>query len=375
MSKDADELVCPRCGETIDITRALQGRTEKLLAHERAGLLEAAERKARESLAAEFEDVRTALAEKTRKLDAAREAELALRRRERALEDEKKELELAVEKRLSAEKAALQDALTKQLLEAHRLKDADKDKMVGDLRAQLESAHRKAEQGSQQMQGEVLELDLEAALRETFPFDEVIPVAKGERGADVLQRVMTRSGAPCGTILWESKRTKNWSDGWIEKLKGDQRSARADVAALVSEVLPKDVGSFAVRDDVWVCNRATFLPVAAALRNQLTQISFARNAAAHKDQRIEGLYRYLTSSEFRQRIEGIVEAFGSLRNELEREKRATLSRWAKQEKQIDGAVAAVSGMHGDMKGILGSSMQGIPALEDGAGADGTEPAA
>lgn len=362
---DSDELVCPHCGERIQLSQALQGQMEKALVHERAKLVAAAEKRLRESMNAEVEDIRTELAEKSRKLEEARTAELALRKRERALVDEKKELELAVEKRLSEEKVAIQESLTKQLLEAHRLKDAEKDKMVEDLRAQLESAHRKAEQGSQQMQGEVLELDLEATLRETFPFDEVVPVAKGVRGGDVFHRVMTRSGTHCGTILWESKRTKNWSDSWVEKLKGDQRSAKADVAAIVSEVLPKDVGSFAVRDDVWVCNRATFVPVAVALRNQLTQISFARNAAAHKDQRIEGLYRYLTSSEFKQRLEGIVEAFMSMRSELEKEKRATLSRWAKQEKQIDAAMTAASGTYGDMKGILGPSMQGIPALEDG----------
>ena len=350
--------------------KSLDGKVQDLLKAERAKLMEEATKKAREDLGVEMRDVRSELEEKSRKLREAQDTELDLRKRERGLEDAKKEMELEVERRLAKEKKQVQEAVTKQILESQRLKEAEKDKVIQDLTTQLEIAHHKAQQGSQQLQGEVLELDLESFLKESFPFDEIVPVAKGVRGADVLQRVLTRSGLLCGSILWESKRTKNWSEGWIDKLKDDQRNEKAEIAALVTEVLPRDIQSFGQRESVWVTNRACVFPLALVLRSMVEQVALARNAAEHKDGMMEMLYKYLAGPEFRQRVEAVVDAHRDMREDLEKEKRSTMTRWARHDKYLERAMQGVAGMTGDLRGLLGSSMPTIPALEAG----GTEDA-
>jgi hypothetical protein len=368
-----DRIECPRCGALIPLTETLHHQlTEQVrrdlrgeLAEERAKAVQEATAKAREAVDGELRDARSALEEKGARLEEARAAELELRRRERALEDGKRELELSLERRLAEERKAIREGVTKQVLEEQKLREADRDKLISDLKAQLEAAHRKAEQGSQQLQGEVQELDLEAVLREAFPHDVVDRVARGVRGGDLLQRVFTRTGTPCGTVLWESKRTKYWSDEWVEKLKADQREAKADVAVLVTEALPKDVSRFGLRDAIWVSGRAYFLPVAALLRESMAQVAFARNAAELKDQKMETLFRYLSGPGFRQRMEAVVETFVQVRQDLEKEKRTTATRWARQEKQLEKAVLALAGMHGDLEGLLGSSLPAVPALEEG----------
>lgn len=361
--KKLEQLESELTQEKENIDAQIQDR----LKAERAKLQKDAEKKAKETLSGEFEDVRNELEEKTKQLAAAQKVELDLRKRERAIQEEKKALELQVERKLAEERASIEEAVATRLSEERRLKDAETEKMIGDLKTQLEIATRKAEQGSQQLQGEVRELDVEAILREAFPLDDIEPVAKGVRGGDVLHRVRTRAGAACGTILWESKRTKNWSDGWIEKLKGDQREAKADLAAIVTDVLPRDIVSFGRRDGVWVTSPACLPAVAVALRSMLEQVAFVQRAAEHKDERVEALHRYLTGTEFRQRVEAIVESVAHLRDDLEKEKRATAARWAKQEKYIERTVAAIGGMYGDFRGLVGSSVQSIPALELDAG--------
>jgi hypothetical protein len=370
MSKTGDKIECPKCGAEIPLTETLQRQlTEGIRKEVEASLLQDAEKKARESVGVELKDVRTELAEKTRKLDEAQRAELELRKRERKLEDDKKELELSVERRIGEERKVLQEKAAAQAVEDQRLKSAEKDKRIQDLTSQLESALRKAEQGSQQLQGEVQEIELESVLKEAFPLDGISAVPKGIHGGDVVQKVFTRTGALCGSILWESKRTKAWSDGWLDKLKEDQRAGKCDLAAIVTETLPRDIQSFGQKEQVWVTGRSLVVPVAAALRLQLIQVAFARTAAEHKDRKIEVLYAYLTGPEFRQRVEAVVENFIHMRSALEQEKRATRLRWAKQEKHLDLAMQAVVGMHGDLQGLAGSAIQSIPALEVHEGTD------
>ena len=243
-----------------------------------------------------------------------------------------------------------------------RLKLTEKDQTIESMRRQLEDAQRKAEQGSQQLQGEALELTLESLLASRFPYDLIEPVPKGEHGGDVLQRVRSPHGLLCGTILWESKNTKAWSDTWLAKLRDDQRTAKAEVAVLVSHVLPKDMETFSQIDGVWITHPRAAYPVAFVLRQTLIEVAASRQIAVGQQTKTELLYQYLTGTEFRQRVEAIIDAFTAMRDDLDRERKALLKQWAKREKQIEQVIHATSGMWGDLQGIVGKSLTEIEGL-------------
>jgi hypothetical protein len=209
----------------------------------------------------------------------------------------------------------------------------------------------------------VLELDLESLLRTQFPTDGITPVPKGVHGGDVVHMIRDNAGGECGIILWESKRTKNWSDGWLPKLRGDQRAAKAHVAILVSDELPKGVTTFAFIDEVWVTNRACSIGLALALRCGVLDAAKVRRAIDGQQDKMAVLYNYLSSAGFRNRVTGIVEAFVTMKTDLEAEKRAITKHWAKREKQIEQALGHTSSMYGDLQGIIGGSLQTIESLE------------
>ena len=231
------------------------------------------------------------------------------------------------------------------------------------MQRQIEELKRKAEQGSQQLQGEVQELELENVLRGKFPRDNVEPVPKGDHGGDVLHRVLGPTEQICGTILWESKRTKNWSDGWLSKLREDQRAAKAEFAVIVSQVLPKDVESFDLVDGVWVTCPKTFVPVAVALRHSLLELSPVRQAGEGQQTKMEMIYQYLTGSRFRQRVQGIVEKFSDMQDDLDKERKTMTKLWAKRQEQIRCVIESTAGMYGDLQGIAGKTLQEIEGLE------------
>jgi len=270
--------------------------------------------------------------------------------------------ELRLQKSLDEERRKITEEAGRRAAEDHRLKDREKDKQLADMRAQIEDLRRKAEQGSQQTQGEVLELELEQMLRSHFPADSIEPVAKGVRGADLVQRVASPSGKPCGTILWESKRTKAWSDGWIEKLKDDLRDAKADLGIIVSTALPKDAKRIDLVEGIWVCDFQSCLGLATALRVHLIQLAQARAALTGKGEKMELLYQYLSGPQFRQRIEAIVESFQAMKEDLDAEKRAMDKIWSKREKQIQRVLHGTAGMYGDLQG-LGAALPQNKLLE------------
>jgi hypothetical protein len=309
------------------------------------------------------QDLKAQLDEKAGKLQASRQAELELRKRTRELEDKEKTSELERNRKLDDERKIIQDAIEKDLQERHRLKDAEKDKQLADMRKKIEELQRKAEEGSQQTQGEVLELELEDVLKTDFPLDDIEPVAKGIKGADVIQIVKSQSGRICGKILWETKRTKNWSDSWIQKLKDDQREAKADICVIVSDALPEGMDHFRQISGVWVSDIPSAICLAFALRTLLLQVARANTAQEGKNEKMEIMYRYLTGPEFRNRVEAIVESYVSMKADLDAEKRATQKIWAKREKQIESVITHVSGMHGDLQGIAGVSLPTIKTLE------------
>jgi len=344
--------------------KTIEEEIVKKVEAEKEKLIQEAKKKAEETVSLEIKDMRERLHEKEVKLEELQKTELDLRKRERGLEEKMKNIELEVERKLAGERRKIEEESLKRITEDHRLKDLEKEKQINDMRRQIGDLKRKAEQGSQQLQGEVQELDIETFLKEHFIFDDIQPVPKGVRGADVLQKVYTKRETPCGSILWETKRTRNWVEGWITKLKEDQREAKADIAAIVSDVLPKDISNFGFRNGVWITDRSSLLGLAFALRTTLTQVAFAKLAAEGKDEKIELLFSYLTGSEFKQRVEAMIETFITMKQELDKEKRTTVVRWGKQEKQIERVIAVISGMHGDLKG-LGVPTQSIPALESG----------
>ncbi|MCA1563664.1 MAG: DUF2130 domain-containing protein [Acidobacteria bacterium] len=317
-----------------------------------------AEKKTSQELAA----LKEQLTDQAKELDEARRTELSMRKRERELERKQQDLELTIARTLDEECTRIVAETQQQMTEAHRLKDAEKERQLSDMRRQIEDLKRKAEQGSQQLQGEAGECELETTLRMNFAWDEITPVAQGIRGADLHQVVFDTRGAKCGAILWECKNAKNWSDGWIAKLKEDQRALRAEIAVLVTASLPKVRGRFALIDGVLVTDFACAAPLAAVLRANLLQIAQARSAVMNKEEKLELLYRYLSGVEFRQRVEAIVDSFGRMREDLDQERRAAERQWAKRSKQIDAVTFNICGMYGDLQGLV-PSLPSIARLE------------
>jgi hypothetical protein len=361
--REREEAVS-KAKETID------DQVAEKLRQERAKIAAEEARKAKLTLQTDLDQKTTELADlqevikqRDTKLAEAQKAQADLLRQKRELEDEKRELDLTVEKRVQEGLAATREQAKKDAEEASKLKVMEKDQIIGSMQKQIEELKRKAEQGSQQLQGEVQELEIEALLTAKFPRDTIEPVPKGEHGGDVLQGVVGPLGQPCGTILWESKRTKNWSDGWLTKLREDQRAAKAEVAVIVSQALPKGVETFDQIEGVWVTHPKAIVPVAVSLRHMLIEVATARQASEGQQTKMEMVYQYLTGPRFRQRVQAIVEAFTSMRDDLDREKKAITRQWAKREEQIDRVMVATVGMYGDLQGIAGKTLQEIEGLE------------
>ncbi len=339
------------------------------LAKDRARIAAEESKKAKLAAATDLEqksrevaDLQDVLKQRDEKLAEAQKAQAELIKKQRELDDAKREVELTVEKRVQENLAAAREQAKKEAEESLKLKVAEKDQTIASMQQKIEELKRRAEQGSQQLQGEVQELELENLLRVRFPLDSIEPVPKGEHGGDVLQRVVGPGGQHSGTILWESKRTKSWSDGWLTKLREDQRTAKAEVAVLVSQVLPKGVDTFEMVDGVWVTHARTALPVAMILRKSLLEVSMARQVTEGQQTKTEMIYQYLTGPRFRQRVEAIVEAFSTMREDLDKERKAIMKQWAKREEQIERVMGATVGMYGDLQGIAGKSLQEIEGL-------------
>ncbi|MGA3179514.1 MAG: DUF2130 domain-containing protein [Verrucomicrobiota bacterium] len=311
----------------------------------------------------EVADLQAILKQKDEKLSEAQKTQADLLKQKRELDDAKRELDLTVEKRIQAGLNATRQQARKEAEDESKLKVSEKEQTIAAMQKQIEDLKRRAEQGSQQLQGEVQELQLETLLRSKFPHDTIEPVPKGEHGGDVLQRVISPLGQASGTILWESKRTKNWSDGWLAKLRDDQRTAKAEVAIIISQVLPKGIQTFDFVEGVWIAQPQAALPVAVAMRQSLMEIATARQASEGQQTKAELLYQYLTGPRFRQRVQAIVEAFSSMKEDLDKEKKAILKQWAKREEQIERVMQSTVGMYGDLQGIAGKTIQEIKGLD------------
>lgn len=341
----------------------LEEQAKKALDAEREKLVKQAKEAAAKEAAEELAERDEQLADFEAKLKKSREDQTELLKKQRELNEKAEELELTVARKLEEERAAIRDKALKQAAEAQELKDAEKEKQLADLRKQIDEMKRKAEQGSQQTQGEVLEIALEAMLKERFPQDSIEEVPKGVNGGDTFQRVASGGEADCGTILWESKRTKAWQAKWLTKLRKDQRDAKADIAVIVSTVMPEGIETFDQIDGVWVCSWEFAGVLATVLRVGVIEITAARRAAEGRDSKKDHVYNYLAGTEFRNRVQGIVEAFTSMQDQLAKEKRAMQLQWSKREKLNELAVANTIGMYGDLQGIIGASLPEIEGME------------
>ena len=347
--------------------REAEERLRKRLEEEARRLELEARKRAAEDTALRMKALEEEAREARKRLDEAERRELELRRERASLEDEKKKFELRLARALDEERKRIREEAEAAFVEAHRLRDLEKDKKIRDMQRIIEDLKRKAEQGPVQAQGEVMELDLEAALRRRFPFDEILPVPKGIRGADIIQRVRTRSGHDCGSIVWELKRTRAWNNDWIPKLKDDQRAVKAEIAVIATETLPRGTGVFELVDGVWVTSYTIAPNLAEALRGSLVQLARIRQSAVGREEKMEAMYRYLSGPEFRQKVEGILESFRTMKEELDRERAAMSRIWARREKQIERVLRHTVEMYGDLEGIIGAALQPIRSLELGTG--------
>ena len=356
-----------------DLVKAREAIDEEVankLKAERVSISEIEARKARVALADELEQRDKQLAElqqilnaNSAKLAEAQQAQVDVLRKQRELDDARRELDLNVEKKVQESLVAVHAKAKLDAEEGLKAKLSEKEHQISGMQRQIEDLRRKAEQGSQQLQGETLELELESLLRNRFPRDLIEPVPKGECGGDVLHRVLGHAGQTCGTIIWESKRTKNWNEAWFAKMRDDQRVAKADIALIVSSVLPKGVEAFDLIDNVWVTEPRFAVPLAIALRQLLIDVAGSRLAREGQKTKMELVYQYLTGPQFRHRIDAILEKFNDMRDDLDRERKTMTKLWARREAQLNGVLDSTAGLYGDLQGIAGRAMPEIQGLD------------
>jgi hypothetical protein len=371
----AERSVAPRIQEmqkAIDAQekqlKALRGREDSLAVREKeldARVSAAADAKAIEMVAAERQSFAQQLAERDNQVASLRNEQLELRKEREQLKDEKAALALEVQKQVDTLVHNREGVIRAQEQERAQLEKAELQKKLDDAGEQLAAAKRKIEQGSQQLQGEVLELAIEDGLRRAFPLDTIEEVKKGQRGGDVLHHVTTRTGQAAGTILWETKRAKDWSPQWIPKLKEDMRACGAAVGILVTMpgALPKDwpeSAFFTLYEDIWVTQASCAFGIAEALRAGLLDLHRLRTASAGKGEKMEAMYDYLTSPQFAQKLKAVYDTFTRMREELESEKSSTMQRWARREKQLQGGMTQLLSIGGEIQGL---AQQELPMLE------------
>lgn len=371
-------IICPNCKKPVEISEAIakQFEEEKLAEieeeHKKALLkaTEEAELLSRKRLSEQFELQMKRLQEDAKDKDERNKLLLEqiteLTKELRESKKEKDEAMLSMQKKLHEEEDKIREEARKKAEEEQHIKLAEKEKQLQDALKEAEDMKRKLTQGSQQLQGEAFELEFEQLLQQQYPHDKIMPVGKGIRGGDIVQEVWDSNGEYAGKILWELKNTKTWSEPWIDKLKGDKREINADEAVIITEAMPQGMKVAGFRKGLWVTERPFVIPLTDSLRVKLIQQNIIKKSLKGKDVKMELLYTYLTGTEFKNRIEAIVEAFSNMQQEIEKEKRYFANKWARDEKNIRQVIDSTYGMHGDLKGILAAAVpqiQGIDLLE------------
>jgi len=352
------------------------------LEEEKRQVQAATEQALRKSITNDFENklrlLQDAQKESEEKLKASRQKELEFLKKEQDLQTKEAELELSVQKLLQQERAKLSDEIrhleeqkiaareTAQQLKYKELEKQleDQKRLAAEAEKTIEEMRRKSEQGSMQLQGEVQELALEELLRSSFPFDEISEVGKGVRGADCIQLVRNNYGQECGKIIYESKRTRDFSDHWVDKLKADMRSQGAVIAVIVTQAMPKDMSCFGERNGVWICSFSEVRALAYVLRDGIIRVFNANRSQENKGDKMQLLYSYLTSSEFSEQWKAIREGFLSMKQSIQKERDTMERLWKAREKQLEKVLLNAAHVRGSIEGIAGKDVIEVPLLED-----------
>ena len=381
----ADFIIhCPKCnhafepGDSIreEVQNELRGQMKEWQRQkeiETAALIDAEKKKMhaelennlKKNIASEYEaqlqQFQKNAADAEIKLNVARAKEVAFLQKEQDLKTKEAELEVTLQRQLIEERSKLQEQLAKEEAEKNNLKEQqfamrtkELEKQIEDQKKLVEEMRRKQEQGSMQLQGEVQELMLEELLQTTFPFDKIEEVGKGVRGADCIQTVRNQFGSESGKIIYESKRTKDFANDWIEKLKSDMRTLGADVAIIVTQTLPKDMDRFGEKDGVYICTFTEVRSVALLLRNALLKIAEAKKSQENKGDKMVMLYDYLTSSEFSEQWKAIREGFMSMKLSIQKERDMMEKLWKSREKQLEKVLLNAAHIKGSVEGIAGA---------------------
>lgn len=376
----ANQITCPACHHQFDVDEVLSREAELKLTEkltlELTSQFEAKQAAAKdkwqaalkkelaEQQQAELELLTTQLKSRDDQLKDARATQLKLLQEKDQFAQEKQAWELENQKKMMAAREEITAAISKKITEEQQLLLAEKDKKIADYEKEVLAMKRKIDQGSQQLQGEVLELLLEDQLRQEFAADLIEAIGKGVNGADVRQKVVNKNGQVCGTIIWESKRTKNWTEGWVAKLKEDQRQEKANLAILVTTALPKDDhNSLRFYQGIWICEPAMTLTLATLLRFNLVRVHQVLTSQENKDEKLESLYRFLTGPEFVQRIEALMETYQVMREDLEKERRVLTKRLSERETQLNKLVEHTASLYGGLQGVTNNALPTVKLLE------------
>lgn len=378
------EIKCPNCGTEFELNESLKNEVEKELRgkmmdwqkkkedefeKQKTALINDTLRKATDDTVVKIKALEEESRIKTQQLQTLQKKELDLLRDKNALEEKQKNMEVEIEKRFLEKRKEIEESAIKKEQEIFDLKTKEYKLQMEQQQKLIEELKRKSEQGSMQLQGESQELLLEEILQSYFPFDIIEEVGKGVEGADCIQVIRNNSNTICGKIIYESKRTKAWSNGWIDKLKADMRNSGSDVAILVTQVFPKDMEKFGEKDGVWICTFNELSSVAQLLRNGIIKIYEAQKSQENKGDKMQLLYNYLTGIEFRGQMESIVEGFMAMKQSIMKERIQMEKLWKEREKQLEKVLLSTSGLYGSVKGIAGAGVSNIPLLD---GADENE---
>ena len=357
LSKQAADLAKARAGLDLQV--------QKQIDSERAKLREEAQASAHEEVDARLKAMEADAEESRKKLKAAQEKEFEFLRQKQKFEEQAAELELTITRRLDEERQNIRQETAVKIQEQMNLTVREKDHLIQQMRDQMEGLQRKLDQGSQQAQGEAQELLLEEQLRQAFPMDSFREVAKGSEGADVIQTVRDTFGRDCGTILWESKRTKNWSDNWLNKLQADRAREHATIAALATQAMPRNIAGIGQMEDVWVCAFTFAVPMSMLLRWGMLEEAAARKSLENQQDKMTVLYAYLTGSDFRGRVTAVVHAWNQMLDNLCDERKAMERIWAERQRLLTMAMGSMQGLHSDLQAIAGSEINVLSASSDG----------
>ena len=365
--KKEDALLKQLQDKDTEIDKKVQLEKQKLQVELQASI--------RKSMSGDYENQMKMLQQEVHdneeKLKSARQKELDFLQKEQAFKNKEEQLELTLQKRLNNEREKLANEIRgienqklQQKEDEFKLRLAEKEKQLDDQKKLAEEMRRKAEQGSMQLQGEVQELLLEDILRTGFPFDKIVPVGKGVRGADCMQVVCNPFGNECGKIIYESKRTNNFSNDWIDKLKADMRLQGADIAVIVTQTLPKDMERFGERDGVYVCTFAEVKSLSIVLRTSIIKVFAITKNQENKGDKMHLLYDYLTSNEFAEQWKAIREGFMSMRLSIQRERDAMEKLWKAREKQLEKVLLNAAHIRGSIEGIAGADAVNLELVDD-----------